>query len=79
MVCPIVDSSVAVVITVCSADQRGSATSSQGIRGCIAVLATVKFTYIVIKIVIFVKNSRGNSLIGDMFLSYFKRSWLAVR
>ena len=53
MVCPIVDSSIAVVTTVCSADLRRSATSSQGIRGYIAVMAAVKFTYLLIKVIMF--------------------------
>jgi hypothetical protein len=33
-----------VVPQVCSADPKGSATSSQGIRGYISVMATLKFT-----------------------------------
>jgi hypothetical protein len=40
--CPIVDSSIAVVPTVCSASQKGSATSSQGIYEYIVVMATAK-------------------------------------
>jgi hypothetical protein len=51
MVCPIVDSAVAVVSRVCSADHRASASSFQGIRGYIAVIANVKFTYLLIKVI----------------------------
>lgn len=53
MVFPIVDLSITVVTTVCSADQRGAATSSQGIFGYIAVMATAKYTYLLIKIIMF--------------------------
>ena len=35
----------AVVPKVCFADPKGSATSSQGIRGYISVKAALKFTY----------------------------------
>jgi hypothetical protein len=38
-------SSSAVVPKVCSADDKGSATSSQGIRGYISLMTTVKFAY----------------------------------
>jgi hypothetical protein len=34
-----------VVRKVCSADPKGSATASQGIRGYISAMATLKFTY----------------------------------
>jgi hypothetical protein len=36
---------VAEVPKLCSADPLGTATSSQGIRGYISVIATLKFTY----------------------------------
>jgi hypothetical protein len=35
----------AVVPKLCSADHKGSVTSSQGIRGYISVMAAIKFTY----------------------------------
>jgi hypothetical protein len=57
IVCPIVDSPIEVVATVYSADQKGSSTSSQGIRGYIAVMATVKFTAYLIKRLLKVKQS----------------------
>jgi hypothetical protein len=41
----IAKTSSAFVQKVCSADHKGSATSSQGIRGYISVMATLKFTY----------------------------------
>ena len=37
----------------CSADPKEFATGSQGIRGCIYVMATVKFTYFLIKEITF--------------------------
>jgi hypothetical protein len=36
--------SMAVVTKVCSADPKGSSSSSQGIRGYISVMAALKFT-----------------------------------
>jgi hypothetical protein len=48
-----------VVPTLCSADPKGSATSSRGIRGYISLMATS-----------IVKNNRGNSFIGDVFILY---------
>ena len=55
----------------CSADRKGAATSSQGIRGCSSVKAVLKLTYIC--------NKRNRvllqiivelCLIGVMFISY---------
>ena len=45
----------AVVPKLCSADPKGSATSSQGIRGYISVMVTLKFTYFF--------NSKNNVLL----------------
>ena len=54
----------------CSADPMGYATSSQGIRGCNSVMATLKFTYFFnYKNDVF-KSNRGTYLIGDEFISY---------
>jgi hypothetical protein len=53
---------------VCSADLKGTATSSQGIRGYISLMATLKFTNFLIKQLFF--NNRGTSLIGDVLISY---------
>jgi len=36
---------MSLVPKVCSADPRGSATGSQGIRGYVSVMATLKFTF----------------------------------
>ena len=60
----------AVVTEVRSANPKGSATSSQGIRGCISVMATLKFTFLELKKQCFVKNNRRTSLTGDVFISY---------
>ena len=35
-------------------------------------MATLKFTYLLIKWIFFVKNNGGTSLIDDMFISYDK-------
>ena len=50
----------AVVPKACCA--MGSATSSQGIRGYISVMATLKFTYFLIKGTIVIKNNEEYSL-----------------
>jgi hypothetical protein len=42
-----------VVPQVCSADPKGSVTGSQGIRGYISVIATLKFPYFLIKVITF--------------------------
>jgi len=38
----------AVITKVCSSDRKGSVTSSQGIRGYMSVMATLKLTYFLI-------------------------------
>ena len=38
---------------VCSVDPTGSVISSQGICGCVSVLATLKFTFCLIKGIMF--------------------------
>jgi hypothetical protein len=58
-----------VVSKMCIANPKRSATSSQGIRGYITVMATLKFTFL-IKGITFFLNNRGPSLIDDMFTSY---------
>jgi len=58
----------AAVLKACSADPKGSATSSQGIRGYSSAKATLKFSYLV-KGLIFVKNDGWTSLIGDVFIA----------
>ena len=45
-------------------------TSSQDIRGYIAVMASLKFIFFKFKEYCFVKNNRGTSLIGGVFISY---------
>jgi hypothetical protein len=45
----------AVVPKLCSAGPKGSATSSQGIRGYISVVSTLTFTYVLIKAIIILK------------------------
>jgi hypothetical protein len=44
--------------------------SSLGIGGHILLMATLKSTYLLIKLIFFVKNNLGTSLIGDMLISY---------
>jgi len=57
---------VTAVPKVCSADPKGSATSSQEICGYISVMATLKRTYFLIEgILFFFLNNRETSLIGD--------------
>ena len=56
---------VTVLPKVCSADPKGSATSSQEIYGYISVTATLKMTYILIEGIALFLNNRGTSLIGD--------------
>jgi hypothetical protein len=57
----------AVVTKVRSTGPKGSATSSQGIRGYISVMAALKF-FFKFKEYCFVKNNRGTSLTGDVFI-----------
>jgi hypothetical protein len=59
-----------VVPTVRSTNPMGSATSSQGIRGYISVILTLKFIYCVNKGTVFVKNNSRTSLNGDVFISH---------
>ena len=57
----------------CSMDPKGSAVSSLGICGYISVIAALKFTYFLIKGMIFfffLKNNQGTSLIGSVFILY---------
>jgi len=54
----------------CFAEPKGSATSSQGILGYISVRPTVMSTNFLNYRKNVVKNNRGTSLIGDMFISY---------
>ena len=56
---------VTAVPKVCSADPKGSATSSQEICGYISVMATLKLTYFLIEGITFFLNNNGTSLIGD--------------
>jgi hypothetical protein len=63
-------SSRSVVPKACSAGPKGSATSSQGIHEYVSVTGTLKFTYFLSKGIMFVKDNRGTSLIGDVFISY---------
>jgi hypothetical protein len=49
---------------------RGSATSSQAIRGHISVMSTLKFTYFLVKEIMLVKNNCGTSFIGDILISF---------
>jgi hypothetical protein len=52
-------------------DPKGSATSVQEILGYISVMAALEFTFFLMKGIMFcVKNNRGISLMGDMFISY---------
>lgn len=57
------------VLKMCSIDPKGSAVSSLGICGYISVIAALKLTYFLIK-VIFLKNNRGTSLMGNVFILY---------
>jgi hypothetical protein len=60
-----------VVLTMCSMDPKGSAISSLGICGYISVIAALKFTYFLIKgLMFFFKNNQGTSLIGNVFILY---------
>jgi hypothetical protein len=60
----------AVVPQVFSADPKGSATNSLGIRGYILLMPTLKPTHSLIKGIMFVKNNRGTSIIGGVLISY---------
>jgi hypothetical protein len=51
------------------------ATSSQRICGYISVMATLRFTHFLIKGT-FVKNHRASSLNGEVFISYFRYTYL---
>jgi hypothetical protein len=53
---------------VCCLNLKEPATSSHGICGYISVLAAMKFTYFLIKTIIFCLKYRENSLIGDLFI-----------
>ena len=59
----------AVVPSLCSAGPKGSATSSQGIRGFISITAALQFTCFIIKGIKLFKNC-ATSLIGDIYMSY---------
>jgi hypothetical protein len=50
---PVAKQQSAVLSKVCSADPKGSATISRGIRGYISVTATFKFTYSFIEGIMF--------------------------
>jgi hypothetical protein len=51
-------------------DPKGSAISSLGICEDISVIAALKFTYFLIKGIIFFKNNQGTSLIGNVLILY---------
>jgi len=57
-----------VVPKVCSANPKGSAISSQGVGGCISVMANLHFLKLMEYC--FVKNNLRTSLIGVVFISY---------
>jgi len=60
-----------VVPRVYSGDPKGSMTSSQGIRGHISVITTLKSTYFLNqRKKVFVKSDLGTFLIGDVFILY---------
>jgi len=44
--------------------------NSQGTRGYVPVMTALKFTKFLIKGIMFAKNNRGTSLIGDVFILY---------
>ena len=49
-------------------DPKGSDTHSKRIRGCISVIATLKFSYFrVIEGIIFVENNRETPIIVEFF------------
>jgi hypothetical protein len=65
---------ISVAPKVCSADPKKSATSSQGIRGHISVMAALKLLYILklpyilIERINFTKNNHGTSVISYVFI-----------
>jgi hypothetical protein len=60
---------IPLALKVWSTDPMGTATSSQGIRGYISVMAAVKFPYFSIKRIPFYFKNRGTSVIGYVFVS----------
>jgi len=64
-------SSKAVFPKVCSEDTKASTSNTQGIRGYISVMATLKFAYILyLKKYGFIENNRQTSVIVDMSITY---------
>jgi len=64
------ENSSPVVPKLCSVDPKGSAKSSQGISGYVSEIDTLKDYLFLIRGKLFVKSSRGTSLIGDVYISY---------
>jgi predicted membrane chloride channel (bestrophin family) len=63
-----------VVPKACLANPKGFVNSSHWMCGYISVMAALTFTYFLIQVIMFLKNKRRNSSIGDLFLSNDKIS-----
>jgi len=64
-----VKSATSVVLKVCSANPKGSTTSSHGVSGCISLMAKLHFFFKLLGYC-YVKNNLRTSLIGAVFISY---------